>query len=284
IEAHRFNISVQSEVGTFAVTADSTPLHEAKHRAILDAMGLGRREELLRGLEGGLQRLASPLVPVEIATPPILWNELERCDALRETLRRAGGEGTGQSPLYGFGLHLNPAVAALDAAHILAHLRAFLLLEPWLRRQCEVDRTRSFLPFIDHFPGAYRAQVLDPTYRPDLQDLMADYCRANPTRNRPLDLQTLFAHLDEDYVRDHTDRPDLLSPRPTWHYRLPDCALDDPDWRVVGEWNRWVLVEHLATDPERLQELLRDPALVSGHGGLRGWSERLQHWLTDLRG
>lgn len=42
--------------------------------------------------------------------------------------------------------------------------------------------------------------------------------------------------------------PHLVKARPAYHYRLPNCLIDEPDWRLAREWNTWVAVERLAAD------------------------------------
>jgi hypothetical protein len=74
--------------------------------------------------------------------------------------------------------------------------------------------------------------------------------------------------------------PHLVKPRPTFHYRLPDCRIDEPGWRPSVDWNRWVAVERLAEDPERLGELAADrlaevPPL---HRRIQQWFEE---WSTS---
>src|SRR3546814_9457337 len=41
---------------------------------------------------------------------------------------------------------------------------------------------------------------------------------------------------------------ELIKARPTFHYRLPNARLADPQWSIVREWNLWVRVERLAHD------------------------------------
>lgn len=86
-------------------------------------------------------------------------------------------------------------------------------------------------------------------YSPDLAALIDDYLAANPTRNRALDMLPLFAHLDEPRVRAAIDDPQIKS-RPTYHYRLPDSRVRMPGWNITREWQRWLVVEHVAADPE----------------------------------
>lgn len=94
--------------------------------------------------------------------------------------------------------------------------------------------------------------ILQPGYRPDIARLIDDYLRLTPTRNRPLDLLPLFAHIDEDRVMSAPVETRLVNPRPAFHYRLPDCRIDDPGWSLALAWDHWVAIERLAADSVRL--------------------------------
>ena len=48
---------------------------------------------------------------------------------------------------------------------------------------------------------------------------------------------------------------EAVSARPAYHYRLPDCRLDDPEWSLAWEWNKWALVEEVSEDHDVLREL-----------------------------
>ena len=50
---------------------------------------------------------------------------------------------------------------------------------------------------------------------------------------------------------------DLVSARPTFHYRLPNSEVDDPDWSLARAWSGWIQVERLAADSHRLDEMSR---------------------------
>ena len=91
----------------------------------------------------------------------------------------------------------------------------------------------------------------------ELERLIDDYLRHNPTRNRALDLLPVLAHLDRDRVLSQAEGKHLVKPRPAFHYRLPNCMVDEADWTLASEWNRWVMVERLAGDPERLGRMSR---------------------------
>lgn len=219
--------------------------------------------------------VATGLVPTEIVCPPVPWNELGALDGLFDVLREHGARGTDASLLYGFGLHLNPEVPSLDVDVILAHIKAYLLLADWLRDQIRVDITREVLPHANPFPHDYAMRVLAPDYAPDLTTLIDDYMRFNPTRNRELDLLPLFAFLAPEHPHPLLSGP-LIKPRPTFHYRLPNAQLSDPDWGAVSEWNRWLEVERLAARPDTLAQ--RSSEYLAQHH-----PSRLMRLLKSLR-
>jgi hypothetical protein len=129
-----------------------------------------------------------------------------------------------------------------------------VLLDAWLRRQAAPDPTREMLGFADPFPPDYVRRLVAPDYRPDIARFIDDYLAANPTRNRDLDMLPLLLHLDEDRVRAALPNEKIRG-RPTFHYRLPDARVSDPGWSIAPDWNRWVAVERLAADQERLETL-----------------------------
>lgn len=276
-DLHRLIIE-GTEFGKFVVELDTQIVHKdtddaaAKKPLLPEEMDAAARDALGKAVTG--------IVPVEIVTPPMPWSDLGRLADVTEALRRVGAKGTHESLLYAFGLHLNPELPATDADTILRHLQAFVILVDWLRERVAVDLTRRLMPHADPFPKDYVLKILDPDYAPDLNDLITDYLDHNPTRNRELDMLPLFRHLDEAAVTARLDSA-LIKARPTFHYRLPDCALGDPAWSPVVEWNRWVKVEELAADPDRLAELaaaLRDNL---HRPAAERWLDELQGWLTS---
>jgi hypothetical protein len=260
---HQYNVC-GTPWGTFTVELDTQYAHpdghmdelilQADDQWIKAALTLGR--DVDSGLRKAIGDVVAGIVPTEIVSPPIDWDQLGVLTPLLEALRVAGAQGTDGNILYGFGVHLNPEIAEGSADYILAHLRAYLLLSDWLRQQIDMDLTRRILPHADPFPHAFVVRMLDPDYRPDLATLIADYCEANPTRNRGLDLFPLFAHLAPDALGECGD-DQRIKARPTFHYRLPDARLSDPEWTIVQEWNRWVAVEALAADAHSLRELAK---------------------------
>jgi hypothetical protein len=76
----------------------------------------------------------------------------------------------------------------------------------------------------------------------------------------------------------------LVKARPTFHYRLPNCDIDNPAWGIYLSWNRWCQVEELAADSDRL----RDVCLAYVYhldsltpDFLNPWSEQVKQWLTN---
>jgi hypothetical protein len=161
-------------------------------------------------------------------------------------------------------------------------LRAFLALYDWLYALADIDFTRRLTSFVDPFPEEYRLAVLDPSYAPDLDALIDDYLKANPTRNRALDMLPAFAFLKPDKVRAALDEPSSIKARPTFHYRLPNCLVDQPEWSFALEWNRWVEIERLAADAERLTRVSAEVSaeVRAGTGKLTRdeWMARGRAW------
>lgn len=260
-DPHAFRL-LCTELGDIAIELDSRYLHPDKHPTVLGGMGAK--------VASWLGSAATYLIPCELVTAPIPIDRLHGVDRAVEVLRRAGGKGTQDGAFYAFGLHFNPEAPRLDATTIASVLKAFVLLNGWLRRQVGPDPTRSILGFAEPFPDAYIRRIADPDYRPDLAQFIDDYVAANPTRNRDLDMLPLLTFLDERRVRAVLPE-EKIGPRPTFHYRLPDARVSDPGWSIAPDWNRWVAVERLAADCDRLDELGR--AYLAFEGQPKSWAD-----------
>ncbi|ALP52964.1 alpha-L-fucosidase [Candidatus Tenderia electrophaga] len=199
---------------------------------------------------------AEHVVPLEIVSPPLPMDRLSDMQALIERLRQAGAQGTKAGLAYAFSMQFNPELPGTDADTIVRYLKAFLCLFDWLKHRAEVDWTRRLTLFIDPFPKPYVRKVVDPDYWPDQDALIEDYLALNPTRNRALDMLPLFAHLDSQRVTAAVDDA-RIKPRPTLHYRLPNCEIDEPGWGLYRAWDEWLQVEHLVAEPQRLDSLCR---------------------------
>lgn len=264
-DPHRFKVET-AKWGTFVVELDFTSAHPEGG----DEME-GRLAEFIGDI-------SQAIVPMEIVAPPIPYTEIGVLDSLVIELDRHGAAGSQMGLLSAFGLHLNPEVAQTDARWITDVFKAYLILSEWLRREIAVNIKRRITSFIDPFPADYVREVVDPRYQPALGTFMDDYLTANPTRNRELDLLPLFAHLDPERVRAAVQDPRIKA-RPTFHYRLPDSRVGDLWWSVTTEWNRWVMVERLAADPERLAAAgtayIRHLDKIFAHG----WPDIVEQWL-----
>lgn len=207
-------------------------------------------------LEKGLD-LATGLVPVEIIAPPLPTDRLARMDDLVAALRERGATGTRDGLLLGFGVHLNTEVVAPDHPHTLKTILAFGLIEPWLRREEDLDMTRRLMPYVNQWPSSFvddMARDMPGT----LAALMAVAARHIDSRNHGLDLFPLFAHAEPELYQSLFPKPDKTSARPTFHFRMPDCRIDEPDWSLARSWRLWSTVEEVAQNADLLEALGRD--------------------------
>jgi hypothetical protein len=79
-------------------------------------------------------------------------------------------------------------------------------------------------------------------------------------------------------VRAAVEAPENVRPRPTFHYRLPNCLVDDPSWSFALEWNRWVEVERLAEDPVRLARACEEARALPARLEPAEWRARAAGW------
>ena len=261
-DPHAFMVK-NSRLGDIAVELDLRYVHpDGKNKTLLDNMGA----KLASWVGSAIRHV----IPCELVTAPVPIDRLHEVDRALAVLREAGAKGTQDGALYAFGLHFNPEVPSPDAETIVSILKAFVLLNPWLRRQVAPDTTRFLLGFADPFPPDYVRLVVAPEYWPDIPRLIDDYLIANPTRNRDLDVLPLLVYLDEGRVRTRLPN-EKINKRPTFHYRLPDARISDPGWSIAPDWNRWVAVERVAADRDRLESLGR--AYLDFEGEAKSWAE-----------
>ena len=249
-----------SALGDLTVELDSRFLHPAKHM---------EGGVVLPKIAAWFGFAASFIVPCELVTSPTPVDSLHDFDRILTVLREIGAKGTQDGPFYAFGLHFNPEIPRQDAATVTAFMKSFVLLNPWLRREVAPDTTRGLLGFADPFPPPYVRRIVSPDYWPDIPTFIDDYLAANPTRNRDLDLLPLLHHLDEKRVRAVLPN-EKINGRPTFHYRLPDARVSDPGWSIAPDWNRWVAVERLAADRDRLEAV--GAAFLGFEGEDKSWA------------
>jgi hypothetical protein len=229
-----------TELGDIEVCLD-TAYKDSGNPAIEKAVELGRG-----------------LIPVEIVTKPIPFEAMGRLDELVDRIREAGGAGTRDRLLNGYGVHFNVSVVSLDAEGIVPVVRAFALIEDWLRADVAVDLARRVLPFVERYPRAFVDAIAREGAGWSLEDLMTAYLALTPTRNRSLDMLPILREIDEErVVAALGDAARAVTARPAYHYRLPDSRIGDPHWSLALEWSRWSLVEHVAARPDLLDGLSR---------------------------
>ena len=257
-----FEIFVEnSSLGKVKILRDTQMLTSLKYRDWLTNIGIdfspGGEGEML---EREVDKLSRWLVPCEIVTQPLEFDDFEKLDQLVAVLEEHEGEGTQEALHYAFGLHLNPSSPDLTAKTLLAYIQSTLLLVDWIIDDADTDFSRRFLTsYIDPFPSAYYRAILKPDYQPGMDELMQDYLAYNDTRNRPLDMLPIFTMIDEDRIRSSVreDEKGLIKGRPAFHYRLPDCRVGEEGWSIAEEWNRWNLIEEVAADKDRRLKLIK---------------------------
>lgn len=224
-----------SAMGKVEVYLD-TALRKAKQSALRDAA----------------LRLGREVIPVELVTEPLTMDGMARLQTVLDALRDAGAMGSSAGLAFGFGIHFNVQIASENVEDIRRPLLAYALIEDWMRASMPIDDTRQVLPFTDAYPTSF-VRALIGAGRVDLPRLIDIYLEHCPSRNFGLDMLPIFAHLAPDAVQG--DLGDATSARPTFHFRLPDCRIDEADWSLSDEWHRWITVERVAQDDALLARL-----------------------------
>lgn len=276
---------VKTTFGDFGLELDAQLILDKKYEKFLKSIGIDlSKYEGQDIVEDSLKDLASSVVPYEIITPPIPLSKMDELTKLVDGLRKLKAKGTGSSFVYAFGLHLNPEVPDESTVTLLNYLRAFVLLDPWIRKDIAVDVSRRLTPFINRFEDDYLQHILNPDYQPNQTEFIKDYFEFGNSRNRPLDMQPLFMYLNEELTSKLVEDT-LTSSRPAFHYRLPNCSLEDEAWTLAGEWNRWVLVERLAEDHESLLQYCKAYLKMRRETVIRfeaKWIELMERWVNNV--
>lgn len=246
-----------------------------------------KASDMDRGEEGSdwlelLSQAAALLVPVEVVCPPIPLTKLSALNPMISALRDAGAIGTEESLIAAYGVHINPELPRLDAETLFAYLRAFAILQWWLVDTHDVDATRKVSPYVDLYPEAYLREVLSKA-ESTMDEIFSDYFQHNATRNRAMDLLPMLSEIDSKRVRDAVD-DQRIKARPTFHYRLPNCHIEHPDWSLSSSWNTWCVVERLANRKSELNALAND--FLAAHRPILGvnrgdWVNFVNQWLTN---
>lgn len=225
-----------TSIGTVKAYLD-TALRHAEKTALRDAT-------LMLGRE---------VIPVEIVTEPLDRDGLIALDRLRDILRQAGAVGSRSGMFFGFGVHLNVQIASPDKAGVVPPLLAYALIEDWLRAANPIDQTRRVLPFTAPYPWRLVRRLITLGCTADLRHVIDAYAQEAPSRNHGLDMLPVFAWLDPSRIGPVLT--ETTSARPAFHFRLPDCRIDEPGWTLDREWRRWHTVERIAGDKDALAAL-----------------------------
>jgi hypothetical protein len=229
-----------------------------------------------------LSQAAALLVPVEVVCPPISLHHMKKLTPLVTYLRRAGAIGTEDSLIAAYGVHINAEAPDLELVTLRAYVEAFALLQWWLVEEHQVDLARRVSPYIDLYPEKYLKELFTAEYA-DTGAFMDGYLKHNASRNRALDLLPLLTHIDAQRVRRAVSDPKIKA-RPTFHYRLPNCQIDKPDWNLAQSWNTWWVVEELANMPQELERLktrflaMNRPLIGVSRGD---WTHLIRTWARE---
>lgn len=275
-----------SRFGIFSLELDASLFLNKKYEKVLKSVGINVEKLKNKAkLEETLRGMASTVVPFEIITPPIKFSKLDHLNSIVSKLRSWKAKGTGSSFFYAFGLHLNPEVPGLSADSLTRHLKAYVMLDAWIRKDANIDLSRKLTPYINEYEMDYIRYILREDYQPDLESLIRDYFNFKNSRNRPLDLLPVFMYINKELTTELL-KEELTSARPTFHYRLPNCSIEDENWSLAEEWNRWVLVEQLADDEKVLNQYSRaflsmdDKSVFSMK---KKWVKLMDRWVQNVR-
>jgi hypothetical protein len=284
ISGYEYKVN-NTEFGEFSLELDASLFLNKKYEKVLKTVGLNVDKLKNKDkLEEALRDMASTVVPFEIITPPIKLSNLSRLNDLVDRLRDWKAKGTGDSFFYAFGLHLNPEVPELSAGSFLRHLKAYVMLDAWIRKDADVNISRKLTPYINEYEMDYIRFILREDYQPEIKELIRDYFTFKNSRNRPLDMLPVFMFVEKEFTSGLM-KEELTSARPTFHYRLPNCSLGDESWSLAAEWNRWVLVEKMANDEQALDQYSRaflnmdDKSVFSMK---KKWVKLMDRWVQNV--
>ena len=196
---------------------------------------------------------AAVVVPMEIITGPLDHDGLMTFNGFLSDLRDAGAAGSRAGVFLGFGVHLNPEVVSLKSPHTINTIRAYGLLEAYLRRVEAVDMTRRALPFVEPWPADFLTALCDQDIE-TLAQLLPIAAKHISSRNHGLDILPLLKFAQPEAYGQHFTET-KSNARPTFHFRLPDCRIDEPDWDLNQPWELWRLVERVAAHPAAIGDL-----------------------------
>lgn len=261
-EEHRYRFIVRSDThGDTAIELDARALQEYARGQKASGKDPGL-------LDTAFDPLISGIVPAEIVSAPLPPEMFAPFFTLVERLREAGAKGTASGVTSAFGLHWNIETPAQDCDTLLRYLRAFSLLYEALHARMRPDFTRTLTRYAKPYPSAYIKRILADGYAPsDTAELIRDYAEGVGDRDRALDMLPLFVYIDKEAAGAAGEHA-LVKPRPAFHFRMPDCRIDEPGWNIDNAWTHWLTVEHIAGDTKALEKLRRE--FNRAHSGIFG--------------
>ena len=135
-----------SSIGKLKIERDANILKSVKYRKWLEQLGVAFSPgSVAHGIETNIDNASRLLIPCEVVTEPIPFDQLDKLDELILTLNSLGAEGTQDSLIYAFGMHINPSIPNSDADTLKKYIQAFLLLSTWIIESANIDITRRFL-------------------------------------------------------------------------------------------------------------------------------------------
>jgi hypothetical protein len=243
-----------TDIGDVTIELDAHIAHRISEQSQQD-FGNDTLNSLAKKLDDfGNEMLRHAAVPVEIVFPPVPNDGMETLDQIIPILKDAGAKGTEDNLIYAFGVHLNVEIADDTVEYLHNHLLSFFLLQTWLAKQTRIDISRILSGYNRLYPHAFGIALMDQEFG-DLEELIALYKVHITDRNYALDMYPVWAHLFPNSLDEKTSR--LVKPRPTFHYRLPDCKLGRQGWNFSHELNLWNKVEELANDRNRLNGIAK---------------------------
>ncbi len=272
-----------SQYGDFVLELDFELLTKQKLKKsvknLSKMVGINISQEDIEYIENFIGELSKDIVPYEISTPPLPLDKIYIIENIVEKLTKNNAKGTTHKVYYAFGLHINVEVISLHVDSLLSYLRAYMILQDFINKDAKVDLARKITPFIDNFQIDYIKYILDENYSPSIEDFINDYIKFNPTRNRSLDMLPILGYINEKQVRKLLPN-EKIKPRPTFHYRLSNSMVGETNWRVLDEWNRWILVENLANNKELLADISKEyikylDSLIN----IESWEKVVKKWL-----
>ena len=213
-----------------------------------------RFDDKVAALGHAAEHLMREVVPVELVTEPFDPRHLPLFGDGTAALRTAGAIGSRDGIFLGFGLHLNIEIAETTADHLGRVLTAYALLEEHLRASDPIDVSRRVLPFVQPYPDSL-VDALAHGWPRDLDALIDLYLEHAPTRDHGLDMLPIFKGIDKAKVEAAVHGLTAVKPRPAYHFRLPDCRIDEDGWSVMHAWDSWNMVEAVAADDLLLSAL-----------------------------